>query len=169
MSFWRTFYHLVWATKNREPMITPAIEPRLFAYLIHKAAELGAYTYAVNGWHDHVHMIVTIPPHVSVAELVKSLKGASSHDLNQQQRDEHFAWQRGYGVLTIGQRQRPAAEAYVKSQKEHHAGQTAIAWLETCAEDDAGPTDRSGQPLQPVPALHDERPRYVVSSDEPPF
>jgi putative transposase len=39
MPFWRLYYHLVWATKNREPLIVPQIEPRLYAYLVHKAAE----------------------------------------------------------------------------------------------------------------------------------
>ncbi len=179
MPFWRTFYHLVWTTKNRAPLIGPTIEPRLYAYLIHKAAELGAYTYAVNGWNDHVHMIIAIPPSVSVAQLVKHLKGASSHDLNQEQPDEHFAWQRGYGVLTIGQRQRPDADAYVRRQKEHHRNHTAVAWLETCTEDDEGPADRAGWPLQAVPAggaerqaapaLHDERPNYVVPNEQPQF
>jgi len=109
MSFWRTYYHLVWSTKNREPLIVPRAEDRLYAYLTHKAAELGAFVYAVNGCSDHVHLIVTIPPDVSVSQLVKQLKGASSHDLNQQGLDLHFAWQRGYGVLTLGQRQRADA------------------------------------------------------------
>ena len=40
MAFWRLYYHLVWATKNREPLIKPEIEKRLYAYLVHKAAEL---------------------------------------------------------------------------------------------------------------------------------
>ena len=62
MAFWRLYYHLVWATKNREPLIRPAIEERLYAYLVHKAAELGAYVYAVHGWTDHIHLIVAIPP-----------------------------------------------------------------------------------------------------------
>ena len=116
MPFWRTYYHLVWATKNREPLITPGVEPRLYAYLVAKAAELAAFVYAVNGCPDHVHLIVTIPPHVAVSHLIKHLKGASSHDLNQQLVEEHFAWQRGYGVLTLGERQKPDAEVYVQRQ-----------------------------------------------------
>ena len=169
MSFWRTYYHLVWTTKNREPLITPEIEARLYPCLIHKGAELGAYTYAINGWNDHIHMVVTIPPHVSVADLVKLLKGASSHDLNQQMPTAVFSWQRGYGVLTLGQRQRPDAEAYVRKQKEHHADRKSITWLETCTEDDEGPTDRSSAGLQPFPTLGEERAQYVVSGDQPAF
>ena len=41
MAFWRLYYHLVWATKNREHLIHPTIEDRLYGYIINKAAELG--------------------------------------------------------------------------------------------------------------------------------
>ena len=169
MPFWRTYYHLVWTTKNREPLITPEIEPRLYAYLVHKAAELGAFIYVINGWTDHVHIIVAIPPHVSVSDLVKHLKGASSHDLNQQGLDFRFAWQRGYGALTLGQRQRPDAELYVQRQKEHHGADTAMAWMERCSEIDEGPDDLPPSGLsQRVPAARESQSGYDVLG-EPAF
>jgi putative transposase len=169
MSFWRTFYHLVWTTKNREPLITPEIEPRLYAYLVHKAAELGAFVYVINGCTDHIHIIVAIPPHVSISDLVKHLKGASSHELNQQRLDFRFAWQRGYGVLTLGQRQKPDAELYVKRQKEHHGAGTTLAWLERCSEINEGPEDLPPSTAsQPVPAVHELHPVYEVLG-EPAF
>ena len=52
MSFWRTYYHLVWATHNRQPLIDAAVEQRLFPYLEKKAAEFQAIVYAVNGIED---------------------------------------------------------------------------------------------------------------------
>jgi len=168
MPFWRTYYHLVWTTKNREPLITAEIEPRLYAYMVNKAAELGVFIYEINGWTDHVHLIAAIPPHVSVSEAVKNIKGASSHDLNQQRLDFHFAWQRGYGVLTLGQRQRPEAEAYVRSQKDHHRQQTAVPWLERYAEVDEGPADAVFAKGRPVPAIHEEAAGYDVFG-EPAF
>ena len=155
MPFWRTYYHLVWATKNREPMITAEIEPRLYAYMVNKAAELGVFIYEINGWTDHVHLIAAIPPQVSVSDTVKNIKGATSHDLNQQRLDFHFAWQRGYGVLTLGQRQKPEAEAYVRRQKDHHRQETAIPWLERYAEVDEGPPDAAPGKGQPIPAIHE--------------
>jgi putative transposase len=168
MPFWRIYYHLVWTTKNREPLITLEIEPRLYAYLVHKAAELGAFVYGIDGWTDHIHIIVAIPPHVSVSDLVKHLKGASSHDLNQQGLDSRFAWQRGYGVLTLGQRQRPDAELYVQRQKEHHRAGTALIWMERCSEVDEGPEDLLSSALQPVPAVRESHPTYEAPG-EPAF
>jgi REP element-mobilizing transposase RayT len=154
--FWRLYYHLVWATKNREPLIQHGLEDRLYAYLVLKAAELGVYVYAVNGWEDHVHLIVAIPPSLALAGVVKRLKGASSHELNLPLGLESaFAWQRGYGALSLGERQRPDAEAYVRNQKAHHSQQSANAWLERYAEFDEGPT-QAGLTPSPGPAAVQE-------------
>jgi len=143
MPFYRLYYHLVWAVKNRENLLQPEIEKRLYAYLVNKGREIGIYTYAVNGCYDHIHLVVSIPPKLSVATVVKRLKGASSHNLNHRLGgfDGSFAWQRGYGALSVGERQRSIAEAYVRKQKEHHQAQTTNAWLERYTEFDEGPDD----------------------------
>lgn len=167
MSFWRNYYHIVWATKNREPLITPEIEPRLFAYIVRKAAELGAYIYAIDGWTEHTHVVTAIPPHVAVSHLVKMAKGASSHDLNQQGLPVHFAWQRGYGVLTLGQRQLADAIAYVQRQKQHHAQNTALAWLERYEEVDEGPPELIGHHPPSVPTLRQPSAIYQSLGDSP--
>ena len=161
MSFWRLYYHLIWATRNREHLIQPEIEDRLYAYTVRKAAELDTYVYAINGWYDHVHLLVAIPPKHAVADVVKGLKGSSSHYLNHSGGlGYEFAWQRGYGALTLGERQRPKAEAYIREQKDHHAQQTDNAWLEHCAGLDEGPVD-AGIVLNGIPSsLREERSIY---------
>ena len=132
MSFWRNNYHLVWATKNREPLIQPEFEAQLFGYIVNKGAELGVYTHAIGGCADHIHLIVSVPPKHAVAQVVKTLKGASSFYVNHvlYPANLYFAWQHGYGCLTIGEKQRSAAQAYVLNQKQHHGGKTTNIWLE---------------------------------------
>ncbi len=139
MSFWKHCYHIVWATKEREPLIIPAIEDRLYAYLVYKASELGVFVYALGGIEDHMHIVPAIPPKHSIAWVVKVLKGASAHFVNSELRPLglRFAWQRGYGSLTIGERQRAAAIEYVLRQKEHHRLQTANVWLERCGDEES--------------------------------
>lgn len=169
MAFWRLTYHLVWATKNREHFIQPEIEKRLYAYIVRKAAELDVFVYAINGWYDHTHLVVSIPPKHAVAYVVKCLKGASSHYLNHTVGlDEHFAWQRGYGALGLGERQRPAAEAYVTEQKQHHEQQNSNAWLERHAELDEGPGDKGIAP-EPVSSVVCEGEAMYDTWGEPPF
>lgn len=142
MPFYRLYCHLVWTTKGRQPFIPPKVELRLYSYLSNKAMELGVRVYAINGWTEHVHMIVGIPPKHAVAYVVKSLKGASAFDLNHTvELSNRFQWQRGYGALSLGETQRPTAVAYVENQKQHHQHQTTNMWLERVAEFDEGPDD----------------------------
>jgi len=165
MSFWRLYYHLTWSTKNREPFITPEMEPRLFAYMVKKSAELEAFVYAINGWNDHVHIVAAIPPKVAVAELVKLIKGSSTHYLNFDVRlDYHFEWQRGYGALSVGERQRPIAETYVRNQKEHHSKNTTNAWLERYSDLDEGPDKPTSDTAH---MIREEQAIYQISAEIP--
>jgi putative transposase len=143
MSFWRNYYHLVWATKNREPLIQPEFEDNLYRFLIAKAAELGCYTYAIGGDVDHVHVALANPPKNAVSEVMKTLKGASSYHVNHFIRPAvgHFDWQRGYGCMTFGETNRAWVVSYIQQQKQHHAENTINAWLERMDELEEGPLD----------------------------
>ena len=163
MSFWRAYYHLVWATHQRQPLINSATEQLLFPYLEKKAIEFETIVYALNGVEDHIHMVVSIPPRYSVAEVVKGLKGGSSHYLNHSGLPKEFKWQRGYGVFTLGERQRPDAQAYVRAQKQYHGAGTTNTWLERVAETDEGPAALPGIVREP------EVDYWSIGIDETPF
>ncbi len=62
MPFWQLYYHIVTATKNRQPLISPEMEPTLFGYLKSKAYDLKGTVFAINGVSDHVHLVVSFPP-----------------------------------------------------------------------------------------------------------
>lgn len=164
MPFWRNYYHLVWATKERAPLIRPELEPHLYSYLQSKAREMGVHIYALNGWTDHLHVIASIPPRLAVADVVKRLKGASSHHLNHREgAGEPFRWQRGYGALTLGHRQLPRARAYVERQKEHHREQTTNAWLERTDAFEDGPPEIEARPAE-APAVRESDPVYDTTA-----
>lgn len=175
MSFWRSYYHLVWATQDRNHWILPEFEQRLYAYLVSQAAELEVFVYGINGISDHVHIVAAIPPKHAVAWVAKTLKGSSSHWINHDLHPPafHFAWQRGYGCLTMGQTQRPQAEAYVRDQKVHHQENTTNYWLEYCTEFDEGPDDIQwdNTPLTASPTkpkiMREEKIAYDISTTMP--
>ncbi len=106
MPFWRCFYHVIWTTKRRAPFLTPTNESILFDIAHDKTAALGGEVLAINTVPDHVHVAVTIPPKVAVAQWVKRVKGVSAYEINQRFPDapDMFRWQDGYGVLTFGAR-----------------------------------------------------------------
>jgi REP element-mobilizing transposase RayT len=141
MAFWRLYYHLVWSTKDRQPLITPAIEPILYGYMIGKAVWHGGIIHAIGGIATHTHVVASIPPKDAIAEFVKNLKGSSTHHINHgpQRFDLTFGWQRGYGVFSLGAKQLDDAIAYVRHQKEHHQRGNLIEMLERDDDEDDGP------------------------------
>ena len=154
MTFWRSYAHLVWATRNRDPLIQPEWEDRLYGCLMDKAAELGCFVHAVNGVEDHVHLVISIPPKHSVAWVVKNLKGNSSHFVNHILAPEAtFTWQRGYGYLTLGESQCDRAVAYVCGQKEHHQRGMVNRWLERMDDEDDGERQRGQARAVKEPAV----------------
>ena len=120
MSYWRLFYHVVWGTKNRLPLIESAWEADLHGYIWGKGTALGCIPLAINGMSDHLHAALSIPPKLSVATLIGQLKGASSHYINEKHGGT-LVWQAEYGVVSFSERSLARVVDYVKNQKKHHA------------------------------------------------
>ena len=141
MALWRLYYHLVWTTKNRYPYLTSDKEKRIYPYIINKAIALDSIIHSIGGIEDHVHLITSIPPKLSIADFVKNIKGSSAHFYNKIFADEaKFSWQEGYGVFSLGGKQLETAVNYVNNQKEHHRNQTTIVYLEEINHRDAPPS-----------------------------
>ncbi len=132
MALWRLYYHLVWATKKRQPLITHNRELELYNYIIGKSDTLNCIVHTIGGIEDHIHLVVSIPPTLAISEFVKKIKGSSSYHLNHSPNleSDKFAWQEGYGVFSLGSKQLEQAIAYVQNQKIHHSQGTTNKHLE---------------------------------------
>lgn len=120
-SFTSCLMHLVWATKERRPMITEQVQARLWPYIGGIARENEMRALIVGGVADHVHALVSIPSTLSVSKCVQLLKGNSSKWLHETFADQRgFEWQEGYGAFSIGISGVPATTSYIASQPEHH-------------------------------------------------
>lgn len=78
---WDCNYHLVWTTKYRYPVLAGDVGQRCRELLreIARSQEMVIYAGSIN--RDHVHMLLGIPPQISVSRSVQYLKGKSSHKL----------------------------------------------------------------------------------------
>jgi putative transposase len=117
--------HLVFSTKNRTPIITPEIEPQLFAYIggILKAYE--SRLLDAGGRSDHVHLLVSQSKNIALSKLMKELKQSSSVWIKTaDRRFRDFQWQEGYAAFSISLREVPGLKRYIANQKEHHRKQT---------------------------------------------
>jgi putative transposase len=116
------YYHIVWSTKHRLPLIETTWEEELYGYMRGKALALECRVYAINGTTDHTHVAISIPPKLAVATLVGHLKGASSHRVNELfVPHKSFAWQSEYGAFTFSEKSLSNVVNYVNNQKKHHA------------------------------------------------
>ena len=119
---WDCKYHLVWTSKYRYPVLTGDVALRCRELLreIARSKEMHIYAGAVN--RDHVHMLVGIPPNLSVSRAVQFLKGNSSHRLlNEFQtiRKRYWGqhlWARGYWVASSGNVTDEVWKEYIKNQ-----------------------------------------------------
>lgn len=82
MPFWKAFYHIVWATKHRVPVIVPEVEDGLIKAINGVCARLNVKVLAVGMTADHLHLVVSIPPSLAAAAVVSQIKDASAHAMN---------------------------------------------------------------------------------------
>jgi putative transposase len=132
MSYWRLFYHIIWATWMREPLLTREREKVFRSVLFEKAKKFQVIVHAVGNTEDHIHILVSIPPVTAIAKFIQEVKGASSYTINQLTvQDGQFKWQDSYGVFSLGEKSVETVKKYVLRQKEHHQEQTTISLFET--------------------------------------
>ncbi len=130
-------FHITWHTKSNMPLITPAIETKLYNFIKHKIIETPeVYFHAIGGIEDHIHIVVSPPPSLKMSEWIGKLKGASSYDINHSSNHKLLQWQRGYGIVSFGTKDLQWVINYVLNQKEHHKKGTTHERLERITNDD---------------------------------
>ncbi len=132
MPYSRLFYHFVWTTYQRLPMLTATLREPLFAAIRAKVNDLHGITHALNGMEDHVHLVATVPPSIALATFIGQVKGVSSHLVSRLNSDIVFAWQKEYGVLSLSESHLNNVMQYVINQQKHHAENTLDQRLEKC-------------------------------------
>ena len=117
----RLHVHLVFSTKNREPIITDAVRDSLHAYMATVLHNLGCAPVLINSVEDHTHLLFDLARTVSLSQAVEDVKKASSKWIKTQGRElAGFAWQSGYGAFAVSESNVDAVREYIANQREHH-------------------------------------------------
>lgn len=120
-SYTKLWIHAIWATKHRQELIDFSIEKRMYDFIWQELTELGCPVRIINGMPDHVHVLFLQNPQKTISEIVKQIKGSSSHFINREDLIlEKFAWQTGYAAFSVSESQLDAVYYYIKNQKQHH-------------------------------------------------
>ncbi|MFP4173300.1 MAG: IS200/IS605 family transposase [Candidatus Hydrogenedentota bacterium] len=113
-------YHVVFSTKNREPLIHPEWRDRLHDYIGGALRGLEAYPHGVGGTQDHVHLLFGMNPTQWLADVMRETKKNSSAWVRDEMGESGFAWQDGYAGFTVSAPGLEAVRHYIMTQEEHH-------------------------------------------------
>ena len=81
-SFTKLWIHAIWATKNRQELIDYSIDKKLYDFIHEELIHLGCPVRIINGMPDHVHVLFLQNPQKTISDIVKQIKGSSSHFIN---------------------------------------------------------------------------------------
>ena len=120
-SYTNLLYHIIFSTKDRQPLITAAHEERLYDYIGGTIRNLGGISLELNGTEDHIHLLAKLRPDVAVADVLRDLKANATGWMHDVFPDlTAFSWQRGYGAFTVSHSNVGEVRRYITNQKEHH-------------------------------------------------
>ncbi len=110
-------YHQVFSTKDRADTIP---DPQaLWGYVAGIARNIGVDAPAIGGTSNHIHLLLRMPPHFSVAAITQKIKANSSRWLRES--GSWQGWQEGYGSFTVSASNLAAVRRYIFNQPQHHA------------------------------------------------
>jgi putative transposase len=121
MSYVKIWVHLVWGTKNREPLLEKTIRPQLFEHIRENARSKEIYIDFINGMPDHVHCLFALNAEMPVAKAVQLIKGESAFWVNKQNLiNGKLEWGHEYFAASVSESQIDKVRNYIKNQEEHH-------------------------------------------------
>jgi putative transposase len=124
-TFTQMYVHLVFAVKDRDNLLNRDIRPRIFEYISGIITDLRHKSIIVNGYSDHIHILIGLNASVSVSDTVHDIKRGSSLFINSNKLViGRFSWQDGYGGFTYSRNQIANVFNYIKNQEQHHSGTT---------------------------------------------
>jgi putative transposase len=126
-TFTQIYYHIVFSTKNREPVLRADGREELFRYIWGIIRNKNSHLYRINAVEDHLHILSSLHPTVALADFIKDIKVASNGWIKERQLFPHFnSWQDGYGAFTASHADKDRLIEYIKNQQEHHRQETFL-------------------------------------------
>ena len=125
MSYVSSHLHCVFSTKERRPIITPALRERLWPFLGGIARQNKMKAIEIGGMPDHVHILLSLPSTVSIAKAMQLVKGGSSKWVHDTFPEHHlFNWLVKYGAFGVSQSLLEKTIGYIRNQENHHRKMT---------------------------------------------
>jgi putative transposase len=118
----KIWVHLVFATKNREPLLNKELRHNLINHIIENCKEKDIFLQAINGYTEHIHCLISLGKDQSISKISQLIKGESSFWISKNNlTSEKFIWQDDYFAVSVSESQVEAVINYIKNQEAHHS------------------------------------------------
>jgi len=125
MPYTKLYIHLVWATKDRLPLLDRKFRPELFTHIKENAKAKNIFIDTIGGHNEHIHALVSLDPTQTISNILNLIKGESSHWLNQSQLIKgRFEWQDEYFGVSVSPSIVAKVRYYILNQVAHHKTKT---------------------------------------------
>ena len=118
-SYSSLWVHLIWSTKNREPILLPLLKQEVYKVIKDVSTEHEIYLDCINGVEDHVHLLVRLRTDQCIADIVKTIKG-NSWDYFKDNPEKYVTWQDGFAAFSVSPGHVKRVRAYIHNQEKHH-------------------------------------------------
>jgi putative transposase len=121
-SLTKIWIHAFFSTKNRMAIIESTYESRLHSHIKqHLENDFHCLLQTINGTADHLHLLFLLNPNYAIKDILKNVKGESSHWVNSNDFIlSKFAWQKAYTAISVGDSMVKDMERFIEAQKEYH-------------------------------------------------
>jgi putative transposase len=121
MPFVKIWVHFVWATKNREPLLTDDIRQKVFQHIRENAKEKEIFLDFIGGYADHIHCLISLGTNQTIEKVMQLIKGESSFWINKNRLCRgRLEWQDEYFAVSVSETLVDSVRKYIANQEEHH-------------------------------------------------
>ena len=117
--------HLIFSTKNREPILSDDIRPELHPYMATILGGMDSPSILINSVADHAHVLFHLSKNHPLCNVIEVVKKDSSKWIKTKGKAyRNFHWQNGYRAFSVSQSNVDEVIKYIEDQKEHHRKRT---------------------------------------------
>ena len=118
----KIWIHTFFSTKDIKPLIKNTFESVLYSKIRGKIEEeFNSYVKEIGGTEDHIHILFKLNPSFRITDILKNIKGETSHWINQNGfLEEKFTWQKSYDAYSVDESKVNLVAEFIRNQKEYH-------------------------------------------------
>ncbi len=130
MAFVKIWIHAVWGTKNKVPILEKSQRQKLFQHIKENAATKDIYLDFINGYNDHIHILISLGAEQSISKVMQLIKGEASFWANKNSIfNSKLDWADEYYAVSVSESQVDKVRDYIRNQEIRHQ---TLTWTEEC-------------------------------------